>query len=169
MVGASEVGTTSTMKLVLAEATPSLTVRVTAAVPVNAVAGKIRTERLLPSPESWMPPLETSVVLEELAETKSWLARVSESPTENGMSSLEFPATRTTFEIGVIVGDRFSPVTERTKLVLALLAPSLTVTVTVELPAAPCAGVSAMVRAGPEPPEHDAGQGQECEVGGLSP
>src|SRR4051812_20198269 len=75
-------------KLVLLVARPSLTVKVTDALPDCPDAGLSITVRLLPAPPKIILPTGSSVGLEELPETSRFAAAVWPSPTVKGMAGV---------------------------------------------------------------------------------
>src|SRR5882724_6331342 len=83
---------------------------------------------------------------------KIWLSLAAPEPIPaNGTVCAEASSLMVTLLIGLSVGGSFTAVTVRTKAVLALLTPSLTVTVMVLVPFWSAAGVICKLRENPLP------------------
>src|SRR5262245_2605508 len=144
---------TVTVKLVEALACPSLTVSAIVAVPLWFTVGAIVTVRLGPFPPNTMFPSETSDWLEEALLKVSLLNGVSMSAIVNRRGPVESPGLRIWFGMLVIVGGSFTALTVRTKLVLVLSDPSLTVRVIIAVPFSFGDGFTVTVRFAPLPPK----------------
>ena len=148
--GASLTGLTVTRKLLLADARPSLTVRVIVAEPLAFAAGVTVTVRSAPLPPRTTFASGTSAWLLLVAVTVNAVADVSASPTVNASAPVVVSSLMVWSPIVLMVGGAF---TVSTKVSAAVSAPSLTVTVIVAVPVLPAAGVTVRVRFAPLPPK----------------
>lgn len=99
---------TVTEKVLVAMFTPSLTVRVTEAMPDWLRAGVRVTLRLAPLPPSRIPDSGSNEVLVEAAVTASEAAAVSASPTVKAIGDDEPLVLRDTAGIALMVGAAFA-------------------------------------------------------------
>ena len=107
--------------------------------------------RLEPLPPNVIFPFGTRVVFEEVAVTVRDVSGVSTSPTVKGISPVAMSSFVDLSVILLMVGRSFKATTVKTKVSLAVLVPSLTVTVMVLMPLWLEAGVMLIVRFAPVP------------------
>src|SRR5688572_7769990 len=142
IVGGVLTSLTVNTKLVVAVKAPSLTVMVMVLVPLSPAAGVMTTCLVAPfPPPKTMLAFGTSVTLEEVAETVRPLGCVCASPMVNAIGSVGVFSLVDCGPMAEIVGGVLTSLTVKTKLVLAVRAPSLTVMVMVLVPLSPAAGV----------------------------
>src|SRR5688572_29563584 len=153
IVGGVLTSLTVKTKLVLAVRAPSLTVMVMVLVPVSPAAGVMTTCLVAPfPPPKTMLAFGTSVTSEDVAETVSPLGCVCASPMVNSLPSRRSSDLVDCGPMAEIVGGVLTSLTVKTKLVLAVRAPSLTVMVMVLVPLSPAAGVITTFLVAPFPP-----------------
>src|SRR6187551_1604885 len=152
MVGAVLALTVNT-KLVEAVSVPSLTVTVMVEVPLSPAAGVMTRLRLAPvPPPKVMLAFGTNVAFDEVPETVNPVGCVSASPMVNAIGEVGVFSFVDCGAMAVMVGGVLAALTVRTKLVEAVSVPSLTVTVIVEVPLWPAAGVMTRLRLASVPP-----------------
>src|SRR6186713_756188 len=152
MVGAVLALTVKT-KLVEPVSVPSLTVTVMVEVPLSPAAGVMTRLRLAPvPPPKVMLAFGTNVAFDEVPETVNPVGCVSASPMVKAIGEVGVFSFVDCGAIAVMVGAVLAALTVRTKLVEAVSVPSLTVTVIVEVPLWPAAGVMTTLRLAPVPP-----------------
>src|SRR6187431_3140651 len=153
MVGGVLAALTVRTKLVEAVSVPSLTVTVIVEVPLWPAAGVMTRLRLasVPPPKV-MLAYGTNVTFDEVPETVNPVGCVSASPMVNAIGEVGVFSFVDCGAIAVMVGAVLAALTVRTKLVEAVSVPSLTVTVIVEVPLSPAAGVMTTLRLAPVPP-----------------
>ncbi len=95
----------------------------------------------------------TRVVFDELPASVKLPGGVSASPMVNAIGDVGVFSLVDCGPIAVMVGGVFAAFTVNTKLVEAVSVPSLTVTVIVEVPLSPDAGVMTALRPAPLPPK----------------
>src|SRR6186713_1295802 len=153
MVGAVLAALTVRTKLVEAVSVPSLTVTVMVEVPLSPAAGVMTRLRLAPvPPPKVMLAFGTNVTFDEVPETVNPVGCVSASPMVNAIGEVGVFSFVDCGAIAVMVGAVLAALTVRTKLVEAVSVPSLTVTVIVEVPLSPAAGVMTRLRLASVPP-----------------
>src|SRR6187551_3846029 len=151
MVGAVLALTVNT-KFVEAVRLPSLTVIVMVEVPLWPAAGVMTRLRLasVPPPKV-MLAFGTNVTFDEVPETVNPVGCVSASPIVKAIGPAGVFSFVDCGAIAVMVGAVLA-LTVNTKFVEAVSVPSLTVTVIVEVPLSPAAGVMTTLRLAPVPP-----------------
>ena len=152
MIGAVLPGVTVSVNTLLAVSNPSLTPRVTVAVPDCPDAGVTVTARFAPLPLRTMAAFGTRFWSDEVAEIVRLPDAVSASPMLKAKGEVGVSRLVVCARIGVMVGASFTAVTVTVKVRLAEAMPSLTVTVTSAEPLWFAAGVTVTVRLAPEPP-----------------
>src|SRR6186713_1340578 len=153
MVGGVLAALTVRTKLVEAVSVPSLTVTVIVEVPLWPAAGVMTRLRLasVPPPKV-MLAFGTNVTFDEVPETVNPVGCVSASPMVNAIGEVGVFSFVDCGAMAVMVGGVLAALTVRTKLVEAVSVPSLTVTVIVEVPLWPAAGVMTRLRLASVPP-----------------
>src|SRR6188508_3301116 len=152
MVGGVLAALTVRTKLVEAVSVPSLTVTVIVEVPLWPAAGVMTRLRLAPVPPKVMLAFGTNVAFDEVPETVNPVGCVSASPMVNAIGEVGVFSFVDCGAMAVMVGGVLAALTVRTKLVEAVSVPSLTVTVIVEVPLWPAAGVMTRLRLASVPP-----------------
>src|SRR4029079_9719233 len=104
---APPVAETTSVKLLLALAAPSLTLKVISEVPAWSGAGVTVTARAVSVPDSTIADTGTITEFDATAETTRLLAGVSRSATENGIGPVELPWSIVKSAIDEIDGTSF--------------------------------------------------------------
>src|ERR1043166_1164622 len=138
--------------LLALEALPSCTVKVIVAAPDWLVAGRMVTVRLLPVPPNVMLVSGTKVRSEETADRVRLAGGVSKSFTTKGIGAVAVSWGVVWSAMAEMVGGSFTGVTVRRKERVALVRPSLTVSVILFVPFWLLSGVMAKTRFVPLPP-----------------
>lgn len=121
------------------------------ALPLWLAPGVIVTVRLAPVPCKLIAALGTKVKLDDVAVTANKLTAVSASPIVNAIALVGVLSGVDCGPMALMVGGLF-PITVNTKLLDAVLTPSLTVIVIVVVPVSPAVGVIVTFRLPPLPP-----------------
>ena len=152
MVGGVLPGLTVNTKLVETVRVPSLTVIVMVEVPLWPAAGVMIALRPAPLPPKAILATGISTAFDEVTDSVNAFGEVSASPIVNAIAPVGVSSFVDCGPMAVMVGGVFG-LTVSTKFVDVVSAPSLTVTVMVDVPLAAATGVMVTVRFAPLPPK----------------